>query len=106
MTSARFTSGPWRVGADLTGICVDWRDENGNSSSECFARNGWAKTVAKITHASFAGIDEHVANARLIAAAPDLYDACYAAYQQIDGEKYPDLIGPLHAALFKARGEQ
>lgn len=42
------------------------------------------------------------ANASLIAAAPELYAACYAAYQQIDGEQYPDLIGPLHAALAKA----
>lgn len=39
-------------------------------------------------------------------AAHDLYAACYAAYQQIDGEQYPNLIGPLHAALAKGDGRQ
>lgn len=41
---------------------------------------------------------------RASAATHDLHAACYAAYQRIDGEQYPDLIGPLHAALVKAKG--
>jgi hypothetical protein len=45
------------------------------------------------------------ANVKLILAAPELFAACYRAYQRIDGEVYPELIEPLHAALVKALGK-
>lgn len=73
------TPGPWRVGADLVGICVDWRDESGNATKECFSRNGYVKTVARITHSPFADIEQHCANARLMAASPDLLTALISA---------------------------
>lgn len=72
--SAAHTPTPWRVGADLTGICVERRDEHGNSTPEAYTRNGWAKTVAKVTHGSWAPVDEHVANARFIVHAVNCHD--------------------------------
>jgi hypothetical protein len=69
---AQHTPGPWRVGADLRAVCVGWTDANGNASPAGFVRGGWPKVIAKIPHGSWAGIGEHVANARLIATAPEL----------------------------------
>lgn len=74
--NAEHTPGPWRVGADLTGICLERTDANGNATPEGCTRNGWAKTVAKVTHASWADIGEHVANAHLISASPELLRDC------------------------------
>ncbi len=72
------TRGPWCVGADLRAVIVDWRDANGNQSRDATTSNGWAKTVAKIPHGTWASVSEHVANARLMAAAPDFEAALIA----------------------------
>ena len=69
-----FTKGPWRVGADLIGICLDYRDENGNMSKDSFvSANGWAKTVCRINHSQYIK-DQSEANASLIAASPLMYE--------------------------------
>lgn len=107
MTSG-FTRGPWRVGADLTGIVVDWRDQDGNCDRECATKNGWAKTVAKVTHASFADVAEHVANAHLIAAAPELYEVVECGFALLSKGLDPrldNLIDKAKSAIAKARGE-
>lgn len=61
------TAGPWMLGADLEGVITRYRDGRPNTT-----KNGWAKTVCKITHASFADVSEHVRNGHHIAAcSPD-----------------------------------
>ena len=109
--SPAWTAGPWRVGADLIGICIAWPGEEDSLSPECFSRNGYAKTVAKVTHAPWAGIAEHVANARLIAAAPDLAEALASlvGLARMRGpdhlHEYGALLDLADAALAKARGQ-
>lgn len=72
-----FTPGPWRVGADLIRVHTGWRDEGGNCTPENFHRNGFAKTVARIgkEDGDWRPIEQQVADAFLIAAAPDLLEA-------------------------------
>lgn len=61
------TEGPWVLGTDLSGVITNYRDERSNTT-----KNGWAKTICKITHASFADVSEHVRNGHHIAAcSPD-----------------------------------
>jgi hypothetical protein len=48
--------------------------------------------------------EQQLANAHLIAAAPDLYEALEYILTANDGE--PDRFDRAHAALAKARGEQ
>jgi hypothetical protein len=46
---AKGTQGPWGQGQpDMTRIHPDWRDDDGNSTAECFHRNGFAKTIATV----------------------------------------------------------
>ena len=110
--SAQHTPGPWRVGTDLRAVCVDWRDERGNLSRDAITRNGWAKIVAKIPHGTWASVSEHVANARLIAAAPGLLSALesYMFAEEIDDAdvRQAELAvtrQDARAAIAKARGE-
>jgi len=48
---------------------------------------------------------ESAANARLIAAAPDLLEALDTAVQYIDAKRYPELMQMCEAAISKAKGE-
>ena len=105
-----WTAGPWRVGADLTGICIGWPGEEDSLSPECFSKNGYAKTIAKVTHSPWADVTEHVANARLISAAPDLYGALERCALVLAGEVshksgLVDALEAARAALTKARGQ-
>lgn len=111
--SPAHTPTPWRVGADLTGICVERRDEHGNSTPEAYTRNGWAKTVAKVTHGSWAPVNEHVANARFIVHAVNCHDEMLAALTlartfMVDFEGLPETeadnpLRVVDAALAKTR---
>ena len=49
------------------------------------------------------GVEAHAANARLIAAAPDLLDACRKALYAIKGREHDQFI---RDAIAKATGEQ
>lgn len=49
--------------------------------------------------------EERKANARLIAAAPDLLEALDTAVQYIDAKRYPELMQMCEAAISKAKGE-
>lgn len=104
---ARHTRGPWSVGADLRAVIVNWRDESGNLSRDATTSNGWAKNVAKIPHGTWASVTEHVANAKLIAAAPDLLEAletvwdAYGFDPSIDSSIWQTVL----AAIAKAKGE-
>lgn len=117
--NAEFTPGPWRVGADLCRVHPDWRDEHGNSSKDCFHRNGYAKNIAVIQKedGDWRDVQQAVADARLIAAAPNLYEAADEARILIGAgnDSLPEAMRQsrvneawhlLNNALKLARGEQ
>jgi hypothetical protein len=81
------TPGPWRVGCDLERINTDY------GTADDYVRGGWAKTVATIKYANWMGFEQASANARLIAAAPNMYEALKRARAQlvaIGGAPRPD----------------
>jgi hypothetical protein len=92
-----FTPGPW---------VIDWNV----SRLDVFSADA-ATLVATLQRSMMSpGIDSTAkANARLIAAAPDLYDAlqaCHEAMQYMSEYDIPiNLPGKVEAALNKARGE-
>lgn len=77
---AQHTEGPWRRGADLIRVHADWRDENGSLSKDALHRNGFAKTIASVgkEDGDWRPIAQQVADATLIAAAPELLAALIA----------------------------
>ena len=80
-----FTPGPWRV--DISTDNFGWENYVINKGAKHFA-------------------DEQAANARLIAAAPDLLVALQYARSLI-GVEYTDAeIAPINAALAKAEGRE
>lgn len=90
--TAEFTPGPWTaLGTDFDGFDIYRRAPN--------EPGGLGEHIAEIDHEDATDI----ANARLIAAAPDLYEAL----EQIAAKAgRMDDIGPIaEAALKKARGE-
>ena len=119
MSNAKFTPGPWSIknGVDIFGPL------GGDSGDgvECDPNDGWH--VAEVDeYPSFVlnemvvlGADVRNANAHLIAAAPDLYEALeimladyWEASEDFDNESqmYAEtVISQSHAALAKARGE-
>lgn len=112
MTKPKFTKGPWRIGdADDFGDFVVQHD--GEALAIASVVNGGVKDYLGRT-------EEHVANAHLISAAPDMYEALLAAWEFIsdeyyasnrpDGEAFPPEVRPvvsaLSAALAKAMGSQ
>lgn len=95
---SKHTHGPWLFGQDgfsLGNGVVYSRHPNGNPKDICTV-SGWA--------------GEKIANARLIAAAPDLLDALELCLTQLDLEYMPsdesmDAISGARLAIAKARGE-
>lgn len=94
----RWTSGPWSKSY--------WIEQPGNRYKPMVAAGG--VTVA-ITHpAPICQQDECEANAHLIAAAPELYEALESLVRCIDETRGSNANDALHAAetaLAKARGE-
>lgn len=107
-TIAEHTPGPWRVGADLIRVHPNWRDEHGNAARESFHRNGFAKTIASVgkEDGDWRPIEQQVADARLIASAPDLLAQLEFAVRGlaliIEGSAQLDAM---RAAIAKARGQ-
>jgi hypothetical protein len=87
-----FIPGPWRVGDNL-----DVWQEGGGVVAECF----WVSGAISVESAD--------ANARLIAAAPDLYEvaARWAAWLRAVPPQHrpPGLVEDLDSALAKADGQ-
>lgn len=102
------TKGPW----SRSGVRVKLRLPGGSSDShEVFATvDGVQEAVAYALYSDRNGLhSETFANARLIAAAPDLLDACQRALRHAqnigidsDGSSYVNI---LRAAITKATGE-
>lgn len=95
------TPGPWRV-------------EGEDQFAKVVAESGW--TVAESSHIHLADLDDavvmHVANMRLIAASPDLLEACEGVLSKLDyltrlwGDEgvTRGVTGRLRDALAKAKG--
>lgn len=95
MSETKFTEGPWSVEEELGNIFVA----------------SLSGTVAKVGPCSNTQDDEDRANARLIAAAPELLNACQAALrslqcvnEQIEGLDLP--LSDIEAAIAKVLGKQ
>lgn len=96
MSDTKFTLGPWRVDPSFD---RDIQTANGELEIACtneLVLTGGVKPDA----------EQHRANAHLIAAAPDLYEAAYGLlYSSEDESTYDHFYSALRAALAKARGE-
>jgi len=124
----KFTSGPWRVKHQKAGFCSIVYTEKLKSGGHAFPEIGMVgpfghqtpeEKKAGIHHlvlvtgmpAYSKNVDDNriemMANANLIAAAPDLLDACKRALRELkDGEPTVGLEENLAAAIAKAVGEQ
>lgn len=95
MSNSDWTPGPWMAAAKPSSI-IGW---------PVVAPHSMGRSVCSVTH----GHDEGAANAHLIAAAPELYEALAAIVADWDNKQGPtETIGALikraRAALAKARG--
>ena len=112
MSAPAFTPGPWRIakrGEDEAFYVVE-RDEPNEPSRHAY----------RVAHVlDYNELQQNAANARLIAAAPDLFAALYSLLdfeepdsildQQTDvrlREERAAAVGAAHAALAKAQGAQ
>lgn len=111
MRDNTFTPGPWMLGADGEKIITNYRDENGKMTDDNWLKGGCAKSVCTVKYASWMGSGaKH--NARLIAAAPDMYDALWEVCELSDRNlteagRTPEcqrVYDIVRAALAKAEG--
>ena len=108
MTETKWTPGPWRYSFEDGD---DWGTVRAGQRWICQASNPAVKWEDLPTYRE-ANTDPHQANAQLIAAAPDLYEALEMAAEALDKFSVgdDDLVteAPIlaaRAALKKARGE-
>lgn len=106
MTEGKHTSGPWTVGM-----------ASGRNPNTVFAgEDGIASVFGLPLHSKIDELDKEwhqqpLANARLIAAAPDLLEACEAALAAFDGSnirlasEHVGAVGLLRDALSKAKAQ-
>lgn len=100
-----FTAGPWRVSPELP-------DVNGPASYGIprtvysFADENCPVSIASMSGMDGRGPRAWNANARLIAAAPDMYAALEAAYELATSERHDgdDVAAMIRQALSKAKG--
>lgn len=94
MKELRITPGEWSVFYGTNGTVVLNEDDE----------------MIVSAHNAISGHSEQNANARLIAAAPDLLEALQAmlskAYKQNWNDQYPDEVSKAQAAISKALGEE
>jgi hypothetical protein len=98
-----WTPGPWHVSSTHLAAAYDIGAENGAN-------------IARVSGPTENGAEEFRANARLIAAAPDLYEALKRCVEYFDiryarrlpgqNDDYCDNVDRVNAALAKARGER
>lgn len=107
MNTQKHTPGPWTVG----NIKQSNRPDAHFPIEAFYDSDGerFRATVAEIPTWSFDGVtdanrEEHIANARLISAAPDLLDAVQAIVDAF-GDQDSILIDQCKAALRKAKGD-
>lgn len=96
MSETKFTPGPWMVDPRF-----DRDIQTADAELEIACTNEHVLTGGVKPDA-----EQQRANARLIAAAPDLYEAAYGLlYSSEDVSTYDHFYSALRAALAKARGE-
>lgn len=108
MSDNKFTPGPWRLSMESKRIIK--KDFSAIGSNDGFLI---ASSMGRDDSGFYASDDEADANALLIAAAPDLYEAATDALNVLDRsmDKPPShnqimaVLEKLSAALAKARGE-
>lgn len=103
MSEAKFTKGPWVSKQQFANV---WLVEK---HSDGFVPHGIASVYSTVLEVGTCESAEP--NAHLIAAAPELYEACESAANQIEfgrlgASELFGIIEKLKAALAKARGEQ
>ena len=81
---------------------TEWQQAEHNKS---FIVNSQDPVEQTIICKVYGSDGEAEANARLIAAAPDLLEALDTAVQYIDAKRYPELMQMCEAAISKAKGE-
>lgn len=93
------TPGPWRVGADREQW--KWRNVLGGEQPADFSVAAVPKNLP------LRSLEEGEANARLIAAAPDLLAACKTIIQAYENaDVAPDALDAAYAAVKKAEGNR
>jgi len=104
-SETKFTPGPWLV-PDQT-----WRREltvevSGDERIKCPGSGGAMSYTETVCTLNWSGTDEWIANAHLISAAPDMYEAltCLLGISH-EGEMYGARVDIAMEALRKARGE-
>ena len=70
-----------------------------------YTNNNRFSAIARVYKGNNPHAAEAEANARLIAAAPDLLEALDTAVQYIDAKRYPELMQMCEAAISKAKGK-
>ena len=108
MTGEKWTAGPWMLSRCKTDATIRVVTAYPNASRCTVADTG---PIGYGTGADWRADEEGMANARLIAAAPDLYEALRSVPKDDLSEGYTDRLiewwhGPARAALAKARGER
>jgi len=96
MSESKYTPGPWTAEAkDLGGEVPSWRVYNMPEGQQVASVHRWNGEG-----------DE--ANAHLIAAAPDLLEACKEALVRLECHNHPDgrRLDNLRAAIAKAEGQE
>lgn len=98
--SGKFTPGPWQLGCEMGPWTTD--SEQGSHCSWSIGKGRNVIAIA-VTHADYDD-PEFLANARLIAAAPDLLEALQELVGALDScvELTPDLIKKAETAIAKA----
>ncbi len=105
MTESKWTAGPWCVG-DEKKVSEIWNVEILGQQGYSLVSTCYGTTTGLADW--YAGAREVKANAHLIAAAPDLYEALEGIIAEIDDCAQPsdwDNYVPALAALAKSRGE-
>jgi hypothetical protein len=112
---SKHTPGPWEVTKDNLGVCVGLNvflhpeEPRRMTEEECEKEEIDPCDDYSIADCS-GGIlarpsEECEANARLIAAAPELLEACKEALKNCDGRTQPTLTRKLSQAIAKAEGK-
>jgi hypothetical protein len=105
MTNAKHTPGPWSYRPqkyDDWGYVRGPKEADGFQPFICQAKDMRAMDEDVLNEHRRNGTDPWEANARLIAAAPDLLEALERIVFDWDGE--PDDMSEAHAAIAKAKG--
>jgi hypothetical protein len=100
----KFTKGPWKVSEKCNGECESDYPQWMQGSLSITTDEGFPWYIAKLENCP-----NPEGNARLIAAAPELFEACCDALKLLEGEDefypYVELMEKLQSAISKVKGD-